>query len=180
MNTCILRLNRHFDGAIGSTSESTYSCGRSRQTGQLHTNIAWRIGGSRDCDETKNILPSCLLEVQGETTLRRDGFAYFKGRGFLKKVQPETKYFRCTLELISHISSHQFLGENCNGTSNIVIDKKPKNVKEHVEGCLIGQGLGDLDMYALRGIIAGEASFPNGSALDTRLNIIAGVVARTL
>jgi len=149
---CIFRVNRSFDGTFeGREPEAKYRCD---ETGTVRFNAAvtWRVTASLLCDESETLLPSGLLTGRGEAFLRGDGFAHYLGRFMIVKKelnQPDVTMFNGTMELIGRIGSHQALGEPC-------------DAKEHVEGWLIGRGVGPAERYTLRVVVVGESTLGPG------------------
>jgi hypothetical protein len=164
---CVLRFDRIFDGLCQSTAGSQYVCGETG-TSRVPTSVTWRVTASTPCDETKSILSLNGLVGSGSTIARKDGFAHFLGRCRLveqKQNQPEITRFRCIFELIGRAGSHQALGEQC-------------DQREHIEGWLIGQGLGALRKYTLRAVIVGKGTLPDTVLADASVNRLTGTLVK--
>lgn len=166
---CILRVNRTFDGTFeGSDERSRYLC-EERRTERFGGEVAWRITASPGCDESDTLLPSGFLAARGTTFLRDDGFAHYMGQ-FVIKTGPlptDVTLFHGILELIGNTGSHQFLNEAC-------------NERGHVEGWLIGRGVGPAERYTLRVVVVAEGTLEPGTHLfgNAAVNRLTGTLIR--
>ena len=151
-NYCISRVNRSFDGTFeGQDPSPWYDCD-GIGTQHFNASVTWRITASLGCDESEKLLPKGLLTGRGTTFLRRDGFAHYLGTFKIVKQEfnmPDVDMFWGNMELIGRSGSHQALGEKC-------------DAENHVEGWLVGRGMGPAERYTLRVVIVGESTLEPG------------------
>jgi hypothetical protein len=171
--SCLSRINKTFDGFIASQLGSPYFCsllGKFRVP--LHSNsqteIALRVYQKPECDETPSDVPGdFFLTASGNTIHQNTGLAHFTGQFELKDGGDGPVVFTGAMELLGRVGTHQALGEQCHET-------------QHVEGWLVGRGLGQWSQYTLRAVVSAEASFPNGLINASPTNRITGVIVKAL
>ena len=167
---CILRVNRTFDGTFeGDESAERYMCDDETRTMRFAGEVTLRITASPGCDESDTLLPSGFLAARGTTFLRDDGFAHYLGQ-FVIKTGPlpsDITLFSGILELIGNTGSHQFLNEAC-------------NERGHVEGWLIGRGVGPAERHTLRVVVVAEGTLAPGTHVfgNAAVNRFTGTLIR--
>lgn len=172
-NSCILRVNRLFDGAFTASRSRTLKCGVNaelREVRRVTTEVSWRLGSGVECDESVSIVPQGFVSVKGMTNVRRDGFAHFSGRLIMTDRNPASPsggtaivLLTGSMDLIGRIGSHQVLGERCDES-------------QHFEGWLRASGKGPLEGYELRCVVVGQGELPEGAVNSVPHNRITGTL----
>lgn len=168
-NYCIWRINKTFDGPVSAQLGTPYRC----QTGPTRhsaSQITFRVfsNGGANCDQPIPGIPANFrLEAKGATIHRQDGFAHFFGTFTFINGATNTRLFNGTIELIGRIGSHQFLDEKC-------------DEDKHVEGWLVGSGLGNLARYSVRAVLTGQlsANLPQATAAVPAQTRLTGVIVK--
>jgi hypothetical protein len=168
-HSCVLRVNRMFDGHIVASRSRTFTCnvgGQAMEVRRVTTEVAWRLGVGVACDESMPIVPNSFFGVRGTTSMRSDGFAHFSGRltiTDLAEDEPPVLLFVGRMDLIGRIGSHQFLGENC-------------DEHEHYEGWLAASGRGPLEGHRMPCVVVGHGELPEGITANVSINRISGTL----
>ena len=171
---CLYRVDRSFDGMYEPIKRlEMYECpdndGR-MQTSRLRAEMSWRITVPLACDEAAERWPASQLQASGTVVRRADGYGLFSGRCRIfaqPPGQPATTYFRGRLELLARNGSQQMLAEPC-------------AVQNHIEGWLVGLGVGSLRNHSLRAslVIAGELPATTTAFPQANINRLTGVLVR--
>jgi hypothetical protein len=165
---CLFRFSKFFDGILMSEPQSAWGC-TAGETRRSKTEINFRVysNGGRECDEEVPGVPANLfLHARGFTLHRGDkGPAHFTGTVELKDGAAGPTIFEGTMELTARMGTHEALGEACNEF-------------DHVEGWIVARGVGRLNVYTLRAMIAAKADLPDGLANEAPSNRITGVIIK--
>jgi hypothetical protein len=174
---CLERVSKIGEGKRSTDYTHEYKCEpRGIATKRGRTIIELTLKGNDECDEDARALPNgSVLRATGNTIRRDDGFAHFFGRftiiGRAGVTGQFETLFRGIIEIIDRIGTHHpplgGASEEC-------------SQKEHLEGWIVGRGVGPSGRFTLRALIVANAELPaqGGSSPINDANID-GVLIRS-
>lgn len=180
---CLWRINKSTDGKISVERYAAYSCNTGnteRSTAELNLRVFSL--NAPGCDETIPPFPenTTVLSAKGHAIHREGGLAYFVGTFQINNLanEKEELLFEGTMELMAKVESHQIFGAaEC---------QHQCDQEKHMEGWLVGKGVGNLSKYIIRAVFATgiNEDIPVGmNSFNTLFQVngrIAGVVVQAL
>lgn len=144
---CLTRINKSLDGFLNSELISSYNCPSGEtERRSMQLNVRVMTNGGAICDEAvPGFVETAFLVAEGNVVVRSDSLAHFLGQ-FQINNGDEVKLFEGTIEIIGKIGTHQ--PGPFKSCEEICIQDK------HMEGWLVGSGVGGMSKYNLRAMLA--------------------------